>query len=287
MKARHDGAEERNLSQVSQMSTIRLGRNAPLWRRLLMEGMGDLAIRRTVPTADGRFSLFVCPGSQLSVLGPGRKLVDPMHTRFIGRWIEEDSIIWDVGANVGLFAFPAALKAREGAVYCFEPDIQTALRLSRSARLPVNRGLNLRVCASAVSDQDGTFEFLISKFSRSMNKLSGVAEWHDDLYEVRETRLIPTLRVDTLSGRLPDPTVLKIDVEGAEMMVLRGGRETIARARPVMLIEAPRQIWEELTEFLRALDYVILDGQTDDPKPLPEPVWDTVAVPREKFASPA
>ncbi len=82
------------------------------------------------------------------------------------------------------------------------------------------------------------------------------------------------------------PHSYKIDVEGAEMRVLEGGEETISIHRPGILIEGPRELWEKMGSFFQKLDYVLLDGAAEVQVPLTEPVWDTIAVPKEKFTRP-
>lgn len=184
---------------------------------------------------------------------------------------------------MGLFAFPAALRARNGQVYGFEPDIDLARQVTRSLRRPRNRDLHLSIFSFALSDTDGAFEFLIARYGRSMNKLEGSGPWHDDLFVPSEKRWVATLRMDTMTKFLRPPDVIKIDVEGAEMKVLEGGRATIAEHRPVMLVEGPREFWTEMSRFYRSLDYVCYDGALERPALLDEPTWDTVAVPREKW----
>jgi hypothetical protein len=71
------------------------------------------------------------------------------------------------------------------------------------------------------------------------------------------------------------------------MKVLEGGRKTIDRARPVMLIEGPRELWDAPGAFLREYDYVMLDGAGDKTELLTHPVWDTVAVPAEHYSDTA
>ncbi|SEF14648.1 methyltransferase, FkbM family [Rhizobiales bacterium GAS191] len=223
------------------------------------------------------------PGAQLSVLSPRGVPIDPVHQTFIARWVEPTSIVWDVGGNMGLFSFPAALKAHEGRVYTFEPDVELARNLVRGMRRPRNRALPITVFSFALSDMDGTADFLIARHGRCMNKLDGVASWHDNLFETSETRSVGTFRIDTIAKSRQPPGVLKIDVEGAEMKVLEGGRETIAKHKPVILIEGPRDLWPQMAAFFKDLNYVLSDGRASTPVALETPVWDTVAVPREKW----
>jgi hypothetical protein len=180
---------------------------------------------------------------QLAVLDFRKSLVDLVHERFIREWITSDAVVWDIGANMGLFAFPAGLKAMAGRVYAFEPYVELAHYLLRSLRL-------------------------------SQNKV--VPE---------ETRLVPTFRIDTLVKTLPPPTILKIDVEGAEVKVLEGGEQTISAHRPTILIEGPNELWDPMQAFFEKHRYVLFDGETEDRAALSHPVWNTIAVPKEKLAA--
>ena len=117
-----------------------------------------------------------------------------------------------------------------------------------------------------------------------MNKLESVGKWNDSQVVVEELRSVATMRIDTLSQSLTPPTAIKIDVEGAEMHVLEGGEATISKYRPTILIEVQHELLcEEMGAFFRKHDYLLLDGAAEHQSPLKAPVWDTVAVPMEKF----
>ena len=213
-----------------------------------------------------------------------KSVVDSVHARFIRDWIGPNDIVWDIGANMGLFAIPAALRASQ--VYAFEPDVELAHNLCRSLRLRANRALSIAVICAAVSNVDGTTNFEISKFSRAMSKIEAAGRWHQSAIAVEEIRIVPTLRIDTLVNKLAPPTVLKIDVEGAEMMVLDGAAETIAEHRPSILIEGPRELALAMDVFFAAHRYILLDGEAERPTPLSSAVWNTIAVPEEKKRRP-
>jgi FkbM family methyltransferase len=260
-----------------------IGAQSSFWRRFLFRAFSSSYFRRRATTADGIFEVYVSPNSSLKVLDPRKSLVERVHERFIREWVESDAIVWDIGANLGLFAFPAALKARSGQVFGFEPDVELVANLLRSLRLPRNKNLNLLVFCLALSNRDSTANFQVSKFSRAMNKLEGVGGWNESKVVVEELRSVPTMRIDTLLQSLSPPTVIKIDVEGAEMQVLEGGAATISKHRPIILIEGPKELWTQMGTFFRTHDYIMLDGASKHQIPLEDPVWDTIAVPSEKF----
>ena len=159
------------------VSQIKMGRNFSLLRRLAYRVFDERYFPRRIKTKDGICETYVTAGAQLSILNPLGVPIDPVHTRFIDRWVKPDSVVWDVGGNIGLFAFPAALKARQGQVYTFEPDVDMAAMLLRGSRRKMNSGLPVTVVPFALSDTDGTASFEIAMFGRSMNKLKGVGTW--------------------------------------------------------------------------------------------------------------
>src|SRR5262249_44797981 len=153
-------------------------------------------------TSDGTFEVWVSPSSSLGVLDFRKSLVDPVHERFIREWIKSDAVVWDIGSNLGLFALPAALKAKAGRVYAFEPDLELAGSLLRSLRLNQNEKLPISVMCVAISKVDSAANFQISKFSRALNKLETVGRWNESHIVVEELRLVPTMRIDTLAQTL-------------------------------------------------------------------------------------
>jgi FkbM family methyltransferase len=222
----------------------------------------------------------------LSVIDPRQPLVHSVHERFIREWVKSDSIVWDIGANLGLFSLPAALKATAGRVYAFEPDVDLACNLLRSSRLPRNRTLKMDIFCLAVSDADGVNTFEISKFGRAMNRLQATGKWNEVQITAEETRWVSTLRIDTLAKTLAPPSVIKIDVEGAEMTVLEGGESTISTCRPIILVEGPKALWERMWNFFERHHYALFDGEAAGRSRLTHPIWNTIAIPEEKLDSP-
>lgn len=203
-----------------------------------------------------------------------------------GSWCEEATTLWfdrlltahprpvvyDVGGNCGWFALRAA---RSGAqVRAFEPMPTTADVLERNLR----RHAHARVIRAAVGDAAGSASMHVYS-SCGNNSLvertlpPGHPLRHEGMIEVEVVRL------DDLVGTegFPPPTLVKIDVEGYELAVLRGARATLQRERPALVLE-----WSETTsrdaghgrfalvDELRALGYEPVGVQPDGSVVAPE-----------------
>jgi hypothetical protein len=104
---------------------------------------------------------------------------------------------------------------------------------------------------------------------------------------VREEITVPTLRLDTLLRHFPPPDLIKIDVEGAEALVLRGCEQVLEDSRPILVVEVHEANRDEITARLSAADYVLYDAEGDLARPIEACAWNTLARPREACAPPA
>jgi FkbM family methyltransferase len=257
-----------------------IGARSSFVRRALFRAFNGVYFRRTFGTSAGFFRAYVSPSSRLQFLDPRPLRIEEVHQRFINRWVKLDSIVWDIGANLGLFAFAAAQRARDGFIYGFEPDPELLCVLHRSRFRLGASSRNTAFFCLAVADRDGVAEFQISKYSRALNKLQIVGPWREDQVEVRTCVTSLMVSVDKLAAVLRPPTIMKIDVEGAELKVLAGARETILRYRPAILIECRHELSNPIREFFVSCDYALFDGGSKDLRPVDTPVWDTIAVSR-------
>lgn len=142
-------------------------------------------------------------------------------------------VFYDVGANVGFFAVLAArLVGVNGLVVAVEPVPRTAARARRNSGL--NGFTNVRVLERAACDSNGTGQLVLARH------IGGAAlETVAPPIDATSTIAVALTTIDAVladPGILP-PTVVKIDVEGAELAVLKGMTETIARHRPTIICE--------------------------------------------------
>ncbi len=153
---------------------------------------------------------------------------------YILNWLKEDAVFFDVGANTGLFSLLAAAKSSKIQVHAFDPIKLNTTLLQTS--IEINSLLNITVNQTCVGDYDGVVEFSVSSDSAySSIKDSGRKS------ELKKLNL-PIVRLDTYikNNLVKKIDFIKIDVEGAEKLVLEGFLNTLndANSRPkLMMIE--------------------------------------------------
>jgi FkbM family methyltransferase len=150
------------------------------------------------------------------------------------RHLAPGAVFYDIGANLGFFSLLAARLSglREGRVYAFEAAPDNAEAIRRNAEL--NLIPNVEVISAAVSASSGRAQLQVVD-DQSWSKLADYGEhpFTVDLIDVE------TVAIDDLlaRGALPPPDLVKIDVEGAEIAVLQGMRDTIERHHPAIICE--------------------------------------------------
>jgi len=160
--------------------------------------------------------------------------------------VRPGDVVYDVGANLGLYARYLVSTLHAGRVVSFEPVADNRALLAANLRLG---GIEDRVTVMpmALGDEDGEAEFQVDDMqsaSGTLSKVTGGAACvgRQNLGLGPLTARVPVRRLDTLMAErdrngLPLPDVIKIDVEGAEGLLLRGAADLLREHRPRLLVE--------------------------------------------------
>lgn len=143
----------------------------------------------------------------------------------------------DVGANVGVYSLHAAKRVGStGKVFFFEPTSETYERISENIRL--NELTNLKGFQKAVADKEGTVDFMVCESNNS--NYIGTGTLTEEERGAMEVRTVPVDTIDALAIRegIDKIALIKIDAEGAELLVMKGAIETIRSSRPSILFES-------------------------------------------------
>lgn len=187
----------------------------------------------TIPGSDTPLSL-VGPPADAGVMGEiehsGGKY-EPHVMRALGRLIAHDAVVFDVGANIGVFALVMSRMAPHGQVFAFEPATENFDYLEKN--LAANGAGNVVAVRCAVYDQSGTVPFVFSPAAPSGSFVAPGTE------HAAKSQLVRAVSMDDFVSErgLKRVDLIMVDAEGAEMAVLRGAVQTLGEFRPALLVE--------------------------------------------------
>ena len=191
-------------------------------------------------------------------LMPGLAILlhEPESTRRYWRAIEPGMLVVDGGANMGGYSLLASRRAGPaGRVFSFEPDPRNFARLAARVR----RCANVRPIPKAIADKSGQSLLFLDTFHAGHSLVDGRVGERGILVEV--TSLDDFVR----ELGLPGLDVVKLDIEGAELLALDGMQQLLRGARrPVILCEVHPPITpEELIAKVEAHGYraSVLDAE--------------------------
>ena len=156
------------------------------------------------------------------------------------KWINEipaNAVLWDIGANVGLYSIYAA-KVHDCSVFAFEPSVFNLELLARNIFLNQLQS-RVTIVPIALSNALGPSLFkmsstawggALSTFGQDFDQHGGKLK---SIFEYRTMGMTMDEAIQLLN--IPPPRYIKIDVDGIEHFILRGGTETLKNVESVMV----------------------------------------------------
>lgn len=166
--------------------------------------------------------------------------------------IRPDDVVWDVGANLGVFALLAADQAVDGEVVAFEPFRRTRKRMDQNIALS-DPPADVETDEIALWNERGLTKLSVDRdeVGTQTPRLDGAPEDGQIVAQAAGDSIVRTGRTQ--------PTVVKIDVEGAEVPVIDGLEETLGSpACRLVFVEDHSSLWaedEDLGERLQNLGF--------------------------------
>jgi FkbM family methyltransferase len=184
---------------------------------------------------------------------------EPIFSAALANAITNGDVCYDVGGYRGFFAGVCALRGAS-AVHTFEPLPDNIRRIE--SLLEANASLPLTLHRVAVGAEVGEAEFLVMP-ETSMGKLAGSSFQQEAKSSESVGVTMETLDHLLESRPIPPPNLIKIDVEGAEAMVLRGAQRLLAQNRPRLFIEIhSHALGRECAELLTRCGYGVTTLET-------------------------
>lgn len=163
------------------------------------------------------------------------------------KMIKERDIVFDIGAHAGFYTLLASLLVGPGGkVFSFEPLPRNLFYLKEHLRL--NCIQNVTIIEAAVADFNG-----MTNFAESPNHWEGHISLQGEL-KIKAVSLDKLLEKDEISI----PNHMKIDVEGAELLVLTGAKSILDNYRPTLFISTHgEKVRMECCSFLESFGYCL------------------------------
>jgi FkbM family methyltransferase len=179
----------------------------------------------------------------------------------------------DIGANIGEFILDYADNPKKVAIHAFEPQKEQFFALQNLIK--INNFQNVFINFKAVANKIGKMHFNIEANNTSN---SGLIQNHSKGIEVEVTT------IDSLNLDYTIPTIILIDIEGAELMAMQGGENFIKQNLPLIIFEynhiSKKHFTKEQVKSQLGTNYQIFrlnsKGNLDNTF---EKTWNLVAVP--------
>ena len=171
--------------------------------------------------------------------------------------VAEGDVVIDVGSHIGTEAVPLAKRlGPEGILVAFEPQLEMYRLLAMNMAL---NGLdNVHTVHSAVGDVAGSIALPAVDYKNDGNYGAMTLRGRSLLGEGEAVAatVVPVVTLDDSFPNLPACRLIRLDVEGMEAFVLKGGQELIRRCRPLLYCECARPAPAlELAQLLGELGY--------------------------------
>lgn len=163
----------------------------------------------------------------------------------------KNGVILDIGANIGIYTTSLGVATKnKNEIWCFEPVKSNVVMLK--SNIDLNNLTNVKIYNTALGEFEGKIEINLSADS-AYSSIKDLTRYKSS---VTETVSIVPLDKIWAENKFPVIDAIKIDVEGAEIEVLKGALGLIEKNNPVILIEAnDSEFLNKLVSFLEPLGY--------------------------------
>ena len=167
---------------------------------------------------------------------------------------------FDVGANVGMYSWEVREVSPLRKILAFEPDPENIKLLEKT--LNGANFQNIEICKCALSNQLAEISFFQDTLTSATGCVAGKDKpWIEQYLNSSANEIrVKTETLDSVVRQDRTPSLIKIDVEGHEIEVLQGGRNTLSEAKPLLIIESfpPKQ--STVLSLLDELGYHSIDA---------------------------
>lgn len=176
--------------------------------------------------------------------------------------MSKNGVFLDVGANIGKYSFLVAKKYPESRIVAIEPEEESLKIFKKNIKL--NNLKNISIVNKIVADSKRGINFFVNfdKPTRSTiekGEIQGQAKYqksNDKKYSSFKIRKLNAITIDEISKNYKCINLIKIDIQEAEILALKGAKETLKSYKPDIIFESlNNRKYEEIKEFLHPFGY--------------------------------
>jgi FkbM family methyltransferase len=161
---------------------------------------------------------------------------DVLQINYFEQNFSENNVLWDIGSHYGHYSiFAASVALNDNQVFSFEPD--SVARTIFCHNISLNKFENkITVFSDAVSNTNGNISFV---------ELNGNSNSYITKNYIQESsKIINSVTLDFLSEKLPIPSFIKIDTEGAEIDILLSAKKLLSNKNITFICELHPFAWD-------------------------------------------
>lgn len=181
-----------------------------------------------------------CDDGILNPLFYGDDYIETNDLKVFTKLIMPGDVIFDIGANTGLYSVVSGVVSNDATIYAFEPNVANLKRLSKNIEL--NSLSNITIIPFAVGNTNEDILFTVLKDDVVSDTSSAIEAFSKSTYrgELEWKNIsVAQIRVDDFveSHNISKIDLMKVDVEGYEIEVLKGAMQSILCWKPTILLE--------------------------------------------------
>jgi FkbM family methyltransferase len=247
--------------------------------------VANLEFTRRLPKEFGFQPIISSPRVNLRYLYTSHESLYQELLKVAYQYVEPGQNVWDIGANIGVFTFASAYRVgHSGRVLAVDADDRHTCLLRKSSLRSLPQSAPVDVLNAAIADKVKITELNVVETGHAKNYIvetSGCGETG----KVISRKHTVSVTLDWLLAYFPKPDFIKIDVEGAELMVLQGATEMLQKIRPIFYLETQEYNKIEVTKLLKDFDYNLytVAGDASDLVEIEQCGFNTLACPKETY----